>query len=168
MSAMVVAPAAAARQWTDRLEPMVLIAALIGMISGVGGAIISSVVPNLPTGPTIVLALSTLVVFSLTLAPQRGLVWNALRDRRARRRLRSEAVFEDLYQMALQHDETDYAHSVAALEAIRMGRGDVQRSLEVLRERGLVREVAPGEWSLTDEGIRQAEQRFAQQHAVLR
>ncbi|MCI0393539.1 MAG: metal ABC transporter permease, partial [Chloroflexi bacterium] len=37
MSAMVVAPAAAARQWTNRLSVMAVLAAVFGAISGVGG-----------------------------------------------------------------------------------------------------------------------------------
>ncbi|HET19278.1 MAG TPA: metal ABC transporter permease, partial [Chromatiales bacterium] len=88
MSAMVVAPAAAARQWTDRLSGMVVLSALFGAISGVTGAVISSLTPRLSTGPTVVLCISVLVAVSLTLAPNRGLVWNALRRRRNRRALR--------------------------------------------------------------------------------
>lgn len=42
MSAMVVAPAAAARQWTDRLSIMVILAAFFGAMAGVIGAVISS------------------------------------------------------------------------------------------------------------------------------
>ncbi|MBC8164149.1 MAG: metal ABC transporter permease [Roseiflexaceae bacterium] len=81
MSAMVVAPAAAARQWTDRLGWMVAISALFGALAGVAGTAISSVVPQLPTGPTIVLCISAIVVISLLFAPARGLVWAQLRRR---------------------------------------------------------------------------------------
>src|SRR5690606_34652657 len=42
MSAMVIAPAAAARQWTNSLSVMVLLSALFGAIAGVTGALISS------------------------------------------------------------------------------------------------------------------------------
>ncbi len=69
MSAMVVAPAAAARQWTDRLGTMVLIAGAFGALAGVSGAVISSTVSRVPTGPTIVLCLTAIVIVSLTLAP---------------------------------------------------------------------------------------------------
>jgi len=72
MSAMVVTPAAAARQLTDRLAPMVAISAAIGAASGVFGAVLSSIVPRLPTGPTIVLVLSVAVVLALALAPGRA------------------------------------------------------------------------------------------------
>ena len=75
MSAMVVAPAAAARQWTNRLGVMVALAALFGAIGGVSGAVISSTGAGLSTGPVIVLCVSAIVLFSLLIAPNRGLLW---------------------------------------------------------------------------------------------
>src|SRR5687768_3017829 len=99
MSAMVVAPAAAARQWTDRLSRMVLLAAAFGGASGVAGAVISSTARKMPTGPTIVLCISFIVVVSLLLAPGRGMVWNWMRIRRNRRSLRLTSVLTDLYEL---------------------------------------------------------------------
>jgi manganese/zinc/iron transport system permease protein len=48
MSAMVVAPAAAARQWTDRMGRMVVLAAFIGALGGVLGAVVSASSSRLP------------------------------------------------------------------------------------------------------------------------
>jgi len=84
MSAMVVAPAAAARQWTNRLGVMVALAAAFGATAGIGGAIASSTAAGLPTGPMIVVCLSLIAAASLLLAPARGIVWRALRERRNR------------------------------------------------------------------------------------
>ncbi len=87
MSAMLIAPAAAARQWTDRLGLMVLLAGVFGALSGIIGAIISATARGLSTGPTIVLVVSAFVVVSLLLAPNRGLVWKWVHHIRNRRRL---------------------------------------------------------------------------------
>jgi manganese/zinc/iron transport system permease protein len=75
MSAMLVAPAAAARQWTNRLGVMVLLAAFFGAVAGVAGATISATARGLSTGPTIVLCISAIVVVSLLCAPARGVLW---------------------------------------------------------------------------------------------
>jgi manganese/zinc/iron transport system permease protein len=75
MSALIVAPAAAARQWTNRLGVMVLLSALFGAASGVSGAVISSLGSGLSTGPVVVLAASLIVAVSLLFAPNRGLFW---------------------------------------------------------------------------------------------
>ncbi len=89
MSALIIAPAAAARQWTDRLGVMTALSALFGALSGLSGALISSLVPGFSTGPTVVLCASALVLFSLLLAPNRGLIWNGLRQRRSRLKLQA-------------------------------------------------------------------------------
>jgi manganese/zinc/iron transport system permease protein len=157
MSAMVVAPAAAARQWTDRLGAMVGLSAFFGALAGVSGAVISSTTARLPTGPTIVLCISAIVLVSLTLAPNRGLVWRWIRHQRNRRRLRVEAVLGDLYALASQHDEADHGHSTAVLRAMSRGRGGVAHSLEQLEKQGWVRQVSPDEWTLTSSGLAEAE-----------
>lgn len=77
--AVLVAPAAAARQWTDSLAVMVGLAALFGGMSGVGGTLISSLGRGLATGPIIVLCNTAIVLISLTLAPNRGLLWKWMR-----------------------------------------------------------------------------------------
>lgn len=161
MSAMVVAPAAGARQWTDRMGLMVALAALFGALAGVSGAAISSSTARLPTGPTIVLCLTALVVASLLLAPNRGLVWSWVRQQRNRRRLQVEAVLSDLYALASQHENPEHGHSVAVLRTMSGRRGGVQRSLDVLAERGLVREAGADQWALTGAGLVEA-QRLAQ------
>ena len=85
MSAMIVAPAAAARQWTDRLGVMVLLSAFFGALAGVAGVLVSSTTSGLSTGPTIVLCASLLVLVSMLFAPNRGLVARWLRQGRSRR-----------------------------------------------------------------------------------
>lgn len=82
MSAMIVAPAAAARQWTDRLGVMVALAALFGAFAGVAGATISSLGRGLSTGPVVVLVASVIVLVSLFFAANRGLLWVKLRQSR--------------------------------------------------------------------------------------
>lgn len=64
LSAMLVAPGVAARQWTDRLLPMVAIAGVSGLVTGTLGALFS-IAWNAPTGPVVVLASVAWVVVSL-------------------------------------------------------------------------------------------------------
>ncbi len=81
MAAMLVAPAAAARQWTNRLGVMVLLSGAFGAAAGVTGAMISVTARHVPTGPMIVLCATALVVVSLLFAPERGIVWDTIRRR---------------------------------------------------------------------------------------
>ena len=85
MTALLIAPAAAARQWTNRLGCVVLLAGAFGAASGAAGVVASHLLSyrtrggTVPTGPTIVLCATLLVVLSLLFGPARGLVWNVRR-----------------------------------------------------------------------------------------
>ncbi len=160
MSAMVVAPAAAARQWTDRLGIMMLLAAAFGAAAGVSGALVSAETSRLPTGPTIVLCAGALVLASLLFAPNRGLVWRWLENRRRRQQLRVDGVLADLYALSGQHGNLEHAHPLAALEAMAPS-GNVPRSLDVLRARGLAKRRHGDEWVLTPAGRAEAERKQA-------
>jgi manganese/zinc/iron transport system permease protein len=74
MSALLVAPAAAARQWTDRLERMVVLAGGFGALSGSLGTLMSAGAGQLPTGPLIVLMACGMALLSLLIAPRRGIL----------------------------------------------------------------------------------------------
>lgn len=83
MSAMIVAPGAAARQWTNRLPAMLAVAALIGALCGVAGSMISIAFSKVPTGPVIVLLLALAVVISVFFGSARGIFWSRSRRRAA-------------------------------------------------------------------------------------
>ena len=157
VSAMVVAPAAAARQWTNKLGVMVLIAALFGALSGVSGALISSADAGLPTGPLIVLSMSVIVLVSLLFAPNRGLVWDWIRRQQNRRELRTSLALEALYHMAQQHGDPLHAHSTASLQAAMPGR-DARYNLRQLASDNLVRQVSADTWALTPAGLQQVDE----------
>jgi len=164
MSAMIIAPAVAARQWSRRLDGMVLLAAAIGVVSGVFGAVLSATSRGLATGPLIVLCVSAIVVFSLLVAPGRGLVWEAVRSWTDRRRLRSQQVLTTLYRLAAHHRDPGYAAEQGTVDTFH-GVG-TQAALAKLHRRGLVKPVPhmPEEavhWELTPTGISEAERILA-------
>ncbi len=156
MSAIVIAPAAAARQWTDRLGIMMLLSAAVGAASGVAGALISSSAANIPTGPTIVLCVGAIVIVSLFFSPHRGLVRRWMREWRNSRRLRLEAVILDLFALAAQHERADHPHQEAVLNIMSDPTGRTYQNLRILEERGFVRQVGPTLWALTAAGVARA------------
>lgn len=74
MSAMLITPAASARQWSNRLWVMVAAAAFFGALAGGVGAYISAVNEGLPTGPAIVIITGIIGVISILFAPKRGVL----------------------------------------------------------------------------------------------
>jgi manganese/iron transport system permease protein len=79
--ALVVAPAATARLWCDRVIPMTVLAAGLGMAAGTSGLALSQAV-DVAAGPAVVLVACGFFVLSLLAAPRHGL-FARIRDRSA-------------------------------------------------------------------------------------
>lgn len=156
MSSMVVAPAAAARQWTNRMHVMVLLSAIFGAIAGIIGTVISSLGRNISTGPTIVLSISFIVLISMLFAPKRGLVWRWIQSLHNQRKMELETILLDLFTLASKHGERSYGHSKNVLRTMHAGDSGVMKSLKELKSRGLVRQNEKDSWALTDAGWEQA------------
>lgn len=140
--ATLITPAAAARQWTDRLGTMVALSSAIGAAAGVAGSLASSLVPRLPTGPVIVLVSSTVLIVSLLFAPRRGLLWAMLRERQVADRIRCENLLKDLYlqaeRQADQGGDRDAFQSRPLLMGVRGQSGaELDRSARPLLAAGL-------------------------------
>jgi manganese/zinc/iron transport system permease protein len=108
MSGMVIAPAVAARQFTNHLHKMLMIGAFFGALSGVLGNIfsvygtiaLSTEKQNLtlPTGPMIVLVGGTIAFMALIFAPERGLLFRKWRVGSYRFRCIEENVLKCLWK----------------------------------------------------------------------
>ena len=92
ISSLLIAPAVGARQWTNKLGTMCILAGLFGMVSAMGGTIWSTTVQKLPTGPAIIVILSVIVLLSLIFAPNRGILWQYRRNKQSKQALRSETA----------------------------------------------------------------------------
>lgn len=86
--AFLVIPAAAARMWSRRLRGMVVLAGLLGALSGWVGSSLSALSPGLPAGAVIVLVAAFIFVISLLLGTERGLLVMWVRPWWFRRSLR--------------------------------------------------------------------------------
>ncbi len=115
MAAMLITPAAAARFWASRLGPMLTVAVVLGAMSGAGGCLLAA--PKLtaalglqwlplvssrgtPPGPTIVLTGAALLVLSMLVAPERGLLGRWWRELRLRRRIGRDHLLRGLYELS--------------------------------------------------------------------
>ena len=90
----VVFPAVAARQWTNSLGAMTLLAGAFGMAASVVGALVSVGAGRVPSGPVTVLVLTANAAVALVASPKRSLLVRALRRRSARRALLRELAGE--------------------------------------------------------------------------
>lgn len=85
MSSMLIAPGVAARQWTNKLSMMLILAAFFGGVSGLIGTVLSSSITHMPTGPTIIIVISIFVLLSLIFAKNRGILWKLINQKKMKK-----------------------------------------------------------------------------------
>ncbi len=152
MSAMLLAPAAAARQWTNNLAVMVILAALFGICSGVLGTAISASHNNLSTGPVIVLVAGVFVLFSFIFSPGRGLLFREIRFRKNRSDLQLHKTLSFMYNIASTHENIAHPHAIKILNNFQ---GFTRKSLQKLEDKDYVK-IQGNMWSMTESGYHTA------------
>ncbi len=158
MSAMLLAPAAAARQWTNSLGLMVFLAAILGASAGVFGTAISSTQNNLSTGPVIVLVASVFVLFSFIFSPKRGLLFRQIRLIQNRNDLELQKTLTFMYHIVEDHEDISHPHAIKILNNFQ---GYSRKGLQKLVSKNYV--TLEGEmWSLTAKGVEAATNMYNQ------
>ncbi|WP_086477482.1 metal ABC transporter permease [Arenibacter amylolyticus] len=159
MSAMLLAPAAAARQWTNNLGIMIFLAAVFGALSGIFGTAISATSNNLSTGPLIVLVAAVFVVISFVFSPGRGLLFREIRHWKNRNDLQLHKTLHFMYEIAKTHEDISHPHKVKILNNFQ---GYTRNSLKNLEDREYIT-VDGAMWSLTQKGYNKAMNLYNQQ-----
>lgn len=159
MSAMLLAPAAAARQWTNSLGVMVFLAAVFGAFSGVLGTAVSATSSNLSTGPVIVLIAATFVICSFIFSPGRGLLFREIRYWKNRNDLQLYKTLSFMHTIAKTHEDISHPHTVKILNNFQ---GYTKRSLKRLENREYITVNGPM-WSMTKKGYDKAANLYNQQ-----
>ena len=158
MSGMAIAPAVAARQFTDRLQTFFCLAALFGAVSGLLGNILSVLGTmslsqggeklTLPTGPAIILVGAAIAALSLLFAPKRGWVFRIWRICAFRFRCLNENVLKAMWRKeSLTFNEIKKGHRIGFLS--------LSTVLWRLKKGGWV-ETRDGRYYLTLDGRRKA------------
>ncbi|WP_010134233.1 metal ABC transporter permease [Ochrovirga pacifica] len=161
MSAMLLAPAAAARQWTNSLATMVFLAGLFGAISGVVGTAISASANHLATGPVIVLIATGFVVFSFVFSPIRGLLFKQIKLWKNRNDLKLMKTLSFMYEIVKTHDNISHPHKIQLLNNFQ---GYTKKSLKKLQSEDLIL-LNKSNWSLTEKGYQVAKNLYSHQES---
>jgi manganese/zinc/iron transport system permease protein len=98
MAALLITPGAAARFWTDRLNPLLILAACFSIVSGILGTYISFVLPQMPTGPWVVVFLSLIALLSFMFSPKSGIVFRYFSRKSYLRKTHRDHLMKALYK----------------------------------------------------------------------
>lgn len=108
--AMIITPASAAYQFTNRLWSMLLLAGIFGAFAGAAGMSVAFVT-NAPTGPSMVIVATMIFALAMLFAPEHGVLIQAFR----RRRVRKHIGGEDVLKAALRLAQTDVPCTLSAI-----------------------------------------------------
>lgn len=164
--ALLIIPPAAARFWSDRLGPMLLVATLIGAASGFLGAVASALTPDLPAGAVIVIVAAGFFALGLVFGPTRGVAARLVRLVRTRRRVARQHLLRALYEWLEAEGRVDAAERepseeagipyVDLLEKRSWSRRQLSRLLRAAQREELIRRGVGDTWVLTRRGFPQA------------
>lgn len=152
MAAMLITPAAASRFWTEKIQTMIWLAAIFGAFSGISGAYISYIAPSMPTGPWIVIVISSIAMFSFFFAPRRGIIYRGYKQSRIRKQIGDENILKALYQLGEEKQDFFDGYSVDGILNKRSFKpGELSKGLRRLKREGYLQH-RNSLWELTPEG----------------
>lgn len=150
--AMVITPASAAYQMTNRLSVMLVLAGVVGGLSAALGMMLAFAV-NAPTGPSMVVVVVILFVLAVLFSPSHGWVFERLRRRRLAQHVAQEDVLKAVYRLGDQRlDQPQPIGEETGLKPTR-----IRRSVTRLVQEGLVL-VTDGVVALTEAGNKHAQE----------
>lgn len=152
ISALLIAPAAAARQWTHSLKVMVITSSLFSGISGMVGSIMSASRNNLPTGPMIVIVLTVVLIISFLFGAKRGIIIKKIGMMKREASFDQNRILIALSNLAANHEDSTIAHSTQTIALMVQQPRGVKKKLVELKKKGLLEEHAQSSWTLSEVG----------------
>lgn len=118
MIALLIIPASAARFWTEKLQPLIVISATIGAVSAAAGSAASALLPNLPSGAMIVLVSAGFFGLSMMLGRERGVMVRWLARRELARKVRRQHLLRAAYELLENEAAAGGSEQIFAVRAV--------------------------------------------------
>lgn len=155
--AMLITPASAALLLSSRLKRVIVLSAIIGFSSAISGLLIAIYLDTTP-GPAMAVTATLVYLLAVFFAPEKGILWRALRKQRQR----SRVYFEDCLKKAFNLQERHALSFDALATALDWSHYALRKRLRYLTGRGLFR---TDKLELTEKGL-EAAQRLVRAHRL--
>jgi ABC-type Mn2+/Zn2+ transport system permease subunit/Mn-dependent DtxR family transcriptional regulator len=154
--AMLITPASAAYQLSNRLRVMLFLSGLFGAVSAAGGMSLAFVT-NAPTGPAMVVVATFIFGLAMLFSPGHGIVFDKLRRWRLSRHIAVEDLLRAVYKLSEELPSSGKSAASVADVAGEMHRdsSEVESLLRTREVRKLAR-LHDGKVILTDDGADRA------------
>lgn len=155
MSALIITPASSAFFWTNNFRNSILLSGLFAVISSIIGVFISYLSPLMPTGPWIIVALSTIALSSAFFSPK-GLVTKRFKIRVNKKKMISDNVLKYMYRIGENDDTSNKGRTFSEIQNFRSIDGkELKTGLKILNNKNWV--IKAGDlWMLSEQGTKEA------------
>ena len=148
--AMLVTPASTALLLTDRLHKVLVLAALFGLLSAVGGMVMAMLL-EMPPGPAMAVMATIFYLIAVFFSPQRGLVFRFFQKRKLQEKIHLEDALKQSFRLQ-QQEKLTLDH---LLQNLGFNKNILLQQLSILRSRGW---MDRNRLALTEKGKTEARQ----------
>ncbi|MCS6832074.1 MAG: metal ABC transporter permease, partial [Flammeovirgaceae bacterium] len=153
MAALLITPAAAARYWTNRLPQMIVLAILFSVSAGVVGTFISYRFAKMPTGPWMVVILTSIAILSMLIGQKKGILKQWLKRENVRNKILTENILKTLYHLGEKDTQFLQKRTFSQILSTRPFEMDeLKKGINLLERKNLINVVEDSVW-LTPEGL---------------
>ena len=155
MSALIITPGSSAFFWTNNFKKSIIISGVFASISSVLGVFISYLSPNMPTGPWIIVMLSTIAVLSSFLS-KKGILIKRIKSIKNSRKMVSDNVLKIFYKLGEKENKINGKRSINDIKNFHpIATNELKKGLRILKIKGLILKNGLT-WSLSEKGILEA------------
>lgn len=145
--AMLITPASTALLLSDRLQKVLFLAALIGLITAILGFFLAVALDTTP-GPAMAVLATFFYVLAVLFSPRKGLIFKQIRKRQLQNRIQLEDTLKQAYKLY----ETSQLNLDALIQTLGFNKNVIKKHLSTLARKGLLI-VKSTEISFTTEGV---------------
>lgn len=155
MSALIITPASSAFFWTNNFRNSIFLSGIFAVLSSITGVFISYLSPLMPTGPWIIVSLSSIALFSAFLSP-RGMVTKRLKTIKNKNKMISDNVLKYLYRIGEKNNTTTKGRTFTEIKNFRsIDTNELKTGLKILKNKNWV--IKAGHyWMLSETGTKEA------------
>ena len=155
MSALIITPGSSAFFWTNNFKNSIIISGTFAAISSVLGVFISYLSPNMPTGPWIIVMLSTIAILSAFLS-KKGILIKRMKSIKNSRKMVSDNVLKIFYKLGEKENNINGNRSIIDIKNFHpITTNELNKGLRILKIKGLIKKKGLT-WSLSEKGILEA------------
>ena len=155
MSALIITPASSALFWTNNFKKSIILSGIFACSGSIAGVFISFLSSDMPTGPWIIVMLSSIALFSAFFS-KKGILTKKIKIFKNKRKMLSDNLLKAIYKI---YENEKYSNKGKTLSEISdehpISIADLQKGIKILKSKKQIAN-SNGLWQLTKKGVDEA------------